>query len=498
MLAKCISALFILVLSHGLVHAKTSAVLVYAADLPIIGAKTHGDYAELATLVKHTRADADSTPHFFLFGGASLAPSPLASFDSGSHIVDILNMIEPDVMSVAKREFSYFEDELTLRSYEAAFPFLLSNAVDKETGEYLDGVLPQLLLTKKGISIGLLSILHPRVSEEYLLQRLMIQNPKNTVIRLAEQLRKDGADIIVLLHSDHFAFLNEMLEAKTVDLAIQSEPHDNSKQDAENANHPNRVLINELGTAAVIQVNQSSDGITADVNLIELATQGAEQEVAETIVRYKSRLERQLKRPIGQVSTSFDTIREHVRTRENGFANLITDAMRIEAKTEIALINGGIIRGNQHYDTQHEFQYGDLLDELPFRTRMIVLDVTGDQLKTALENGASEIESNKGKFAQVSGLSYGVDLNQPAGNRVRDIRINNQPLEISKIYSLATTDYLANGGDGYLSLQQAIQRFDKSPTSPLISEVLSRYLSRTKTVSPYTDGRIEIIDLEVE
>ena len=493
MIAKSILVVLLVLVTQATAYANKSAVLVYAADLPIIGTKAHGDYAELATLVKKTRADADQSAHFFLFGGASLAPSPLASFDSGSHIVDILNMIEPDAMSVAKREFSYFEDELTLRSYEAAFPFLLSNAVDNETGEYLDGVYPNLVLSKQGFSIGVISILHPRVSEEYLLQRLIIQNPKNTVIRLAEQIRQDGADMVVLLHSDHFPFINEMLTQATIDLAIQSEPHDNTKAESGYSRHPNSVLINKLGTAAVIQINKADKRFNTSVELVELASQPPESEVLQTITGYKSRLERQLERPIGKITESFSTIREQVRTSENGFANLIADAMRLEAKTQLAIINGGIIRGNRTYQPEQVFQYGDLLDELPFRSRMVVLDVTGNQLKQALENGASQMENIKGKFAQVSGLKYSVSPLMPAGNRVSDIQVNNTPIETDKVYSLATTDYLAKGGDGYTSFQQAIQRFDKSPTSPLISEVLGRYLRSQKMVSTYVDGRIKVV-----
>lgn len=490
---------FILIVAlSGNSKAQPDARIIYAADLPIIGTAKHGDYAELATLVTESRLKSNETPHFFLFGGASLAPSPLASFDSGSHIVDILNIIEPDAMSVTKREFSYFEDELTLRSYEAAFPFLLSNAIDKESGEHLDGIYSNLVVNKMGFSLGVISILHPKIGEQYLLQRLIIQNPQNTVIRIAEQMRKEGVSAIMLMHSDHFPFINEMLEDRTIDFAIQSEPHDVSNDMAAVKPHFNSINVNTLGTAAVIDVNLGEPTIELSVTLVELSSLDAEPNVAATINTYKSRLASQLQRPIGKVTTEFDTIRRNVRNQENSFANLITAAMKSETQSECALINGGIIRGNRSYSKNHNFMQGDLLEELPFRTRMVVLEVTGEQIRQALENGVSQMSESKGRFPHVSGITFSVAPNNTIGNRVSNIQINGQVLQSKSTYTLATTDYIAQGGDGFDMFKLATRLFDKAPTTPLISDVLARYLRSQNTITPYLDGRIEFVGTQSE
>lgn len=493
MFIKSLSAFFLSLVLHSISYAKVDATIVYAADLPIVGTPAHGDYAELATLLANSRKSAKQTPQFFLFGGASLAPSPLASFDSGSHIVDILNLLEPDAMSVTKREFSYFEDELTLRSYEAAFPFLLSNAIDKQSGQQLDGIYSHLVVSKQGYSIGVISIIHPRVSEQYLLQRVVIQSPEKTVARLTEKMRLEGAELIVLLHSDHFPFIDQMLENSTLDLAIQSEPHDINLSAHSTERHPNRVLINKLGTAAVIQVKSIESNSSITVEIVELATQSPDSEVAATITSYKSRLERQLQRLIGKTATVFTTERKQIRTKENGFANLITDAMMTESQSQIALINSGVVRGNRTYTSGQTFLYGDLLDELPFRTRMVVLEVSGKQLMQALENGVSQLEGQKGRFPQVSGFSFTVSPHKPIGERISNLRIDNIAMQEDQVYTLATSDYLAKGGDGYTMLTNTNRRYDKSPTMPLISDVLARYLQKTKVVSPYVDGRIGML-----
>ncbi len=78
---------------------------------------------------------------------------PSFSFSAaGSHIIDILNSLEPDVMGVTKREFSFYEDELSLRSYEAAFPLVASNVIDNRMGRSPDGLHTSVSVEKRRIN----------------------------------------------------------------------------------------------------------------------------------------------------------------------------------------------------------------------------------------------------------------------------------------------------------------------------------------------------------
>ena len=76
-----------------------------------------GGLAELGTAVRQFR---NKEEHFlFLHGGDSLAPSIMSSFDQGTHMIDILNSILPEVMAIDEREFAHSEDELIMRISEA-------------------------------------------------------------------------------------------------------------------------------------------------------------------------------------------------------------------------------------------------------------------------------------------------------------------------------------------------------------------------------------------
>jgi len=174
------------------------ARIVFTSEMPRIAETEQGDYAELATLLKQYRREPQ--PLFFLFGGDSLGPSTLSSFDRGAHIIDLLNLLEPDAMGVAKREFSFYEDELSQRSYEASFPLVASNLFDPITGANLDGLESSVLVQQGQVKIGVIAVLSPAAQQQYPLKRVMIFDPQTAVREQSALLRRAGAELVVLLY----------------------------------------------------------------------------------------------------------------------------------------------------------------------------------------------------------------------------------------------------------------------------------------------------------
>jgi len=82
---------------------------------------------------------------------------------------------------------------------------------------------------------------------------------------------------------------------------------------------------------------------------------------------------------------------------------------------------------------------------------LTVLEVTGEQLLSALENGVSQYPRHEGRFPQVSGLAFSFDPSQPGGSRVvlDSVRVRGEPLQMNRSYRLCTKGYLASGKDGY-------------------------------------------------
>ena len=115
------------------------------------------------------------------------------------------------------------------------------------------------------------------------------------------------------------------------------------------------------------------------------------------------------------------------------------------------ITNGGGIRADKQYQAGQKLTRRDILSEMPFGNTTVLIEVTGAQIKDALENGVSQVRELGGRFPQVSGIVAEVDVKEPVGSRVKSVKINGQPLDPAKTYKLATNDFVARGGDGYRS-----------------------------------------------
>jgi 2',3'-cyclic-nucleotide 2'-phosphodiesterase/3'-nucleotidase len=82
------------------------------------------------------------------------------------------------------------------------------------------------------------------------------------------------------------------------------------------------------------------------------------------------------------------------------------------------------------------------------------------------------------------------DPTLPAGSRVLEVSVGDQPLDAEASYTLATIDFLANGGDGYTMLKDAEVLIP--PTGgPVQSALLLDYLAAAEgPVSPAVEGRV--------
>src|SRR5262245_20084326 len=133
-----------------------------------------------------------------------------------------------------------------------------------------------------------------------------------------------------------------------------------------------------------------------------------------------------------------------------------------------------------------------------FGNLIVKIEVKGATLRAALENGVSRIveEEESGRFPQVSGLSFTFDGRKPAGSRVVEVRINGQPLDEKKNYSLALAAYLVNGGDGYSMFAGARLLVD-AESAQIDSAILANAITSAGTVSPQIERRSKRLDVSV-
>jgi 5'-nucleotidase / UDP-sugar diphosphatase len=165
--------------------------------------------------------------------------------------------------------------------------------------------------------------------------------------------------------------------------------------------------------------------------------------------------------------------------------------MRWSAQTEVAITNGGGIRGGKVYPPGATITRQDVLAELPFGNRLVTLSVSGAVLKAAIENGLSKLPSPSGRFPQVSGLTIEADVSRPPGSRVTSVKVGDAPLDPAKTYSLAANDFMARGGDDYVMFRDIEPVLPVADSPTLAYEVID-YIVSVGTVRTVVGGRIVV------
>ena len=194
---------------------------------------------------------------------------------------------------------------------------------------------------------------------------------------------------------------------------------------------------------------------------------------------------------VGETSVPLNGARADVRSKETNLGNLIADAMLEKTRAagaQLALMNGGSIRTSIDAGP---ITLGELLEVQPFGNTITLVTITGDQLRAALENGVSQLETVAGRFAQVAGIRYSFDASKPVGSRVTGVEIADgqsyAPIKPDATYRVVTNNFLLTGGDGYSVLQAGTNKID---TGLIDVDVTAEYVRAHSPISPAVQGRI--------
>ena len=180
-----------------------------------------------------------------------------------------------------------------------------------------------------------------------------------------------------------------------------------------------------------------------------------------------------------------------MRSEETAIGDFFADAMRAAAGADVAIINGGGIRGNRSYAPGTTLTRKDIAKELPFNNQLVTLELSGADLRAALENAVWLIGKDAGRFAQISGARIVVRRDAVPGSRLVSIEVGGKPLDDTKLYKVATIDFLARGKDGYVALARG-KPLVSDLEGPLLTNVIIDAIEKAGAIAPVVDGRIRI------
>ncbi|MEM1287206.1 MAG: bifunctional UDP-sugar hydrolase/5'-nucleotidase [Pseudomonadota bacterium] len=453
-----------------------------------------GGFGRLAAIVDKERAANANL--VFAVAGDVISPSLLSSFDQGEHIIELFNMIEPDVFVPGNHEYDFGEEAFRARMSELSAPLLAAN-LRNEDGSVLDGFSDTMMMDVEGFKVGIIGLTAEDAVVKSSPGTLQISEAMATGSAQADALSEAGADFIVVVSHNNIAIDREMHASGEFDLILSGDDHN--------------VLVDFDGRSALVESGEQAEYVTAvdvtatievegddrdvDVALAfrPMTTLGMEQEaeVQAKVDEFNAILDEELNVVIGTVTAELDSRRASVRSGEATMGNLVADGMRAAVGADIAITNGGGIRADKVYDPGSEISRRDILTELPFGNVNIMIELTGAEVLAALENGFSRVEDGSGRFPQVSGMMIEADLTQPAGERVTSVVIGGSPIDLDATYSVATNDFMGRGGDGYSVFAEA-PRIVREEDAKLMANDVMAYVVSLGEFAPALDGRIQL------
>ena len=330
----------------------------------------------------------------------------------------------------------------------------------------------------------------------------MFTDPVNAVQGEVDKLTEMGVNkIIVLSHSGYKVDQAVAAGTSGVDVIVGGHSNtllSNTNERAEGA-YPTMV-----GETAIVQayaygkflgelnVTFNDAGEITEAKGEPIIVDGGVAEDAATkarIMEAAAPLEEIRNKVVANAGAAIEGDRAVCRVQECAMGNLVADAMLARVKDqgiEVAIANSGGLRASIDAG---DVTMGEVLTVLPFQNTLSTFKVSGETLMAALENGVSQMEEVKGRFPQVSGMSFTVDASAEVGSRVSDVMVGSMALDMGKMYGVVSNNYVRGGGDGYKMFRDAQDAYDFGPD---VADVLAEYLAAQGPYTPYTDGRIAL------
>ena len=485
--------------------------------------------------------------------GDAVSGEIIGTLTEGEAIVDIMNSVGYDYASPGNHEFDYGVDQfLDLAENKAEYEYLSSNFYALYMNEPV--LAPYTVVEANGRKIGFVGISTPetvsKTNPEYfkdengnfiygfpvypgeMTNEDLYDNVQNSV----NAAKAEGATTVfaishlgIIETTDGWKVTDVLENTSGITAFIDAHSHETIVNDI----HKNELGVStsvtqtgeKLGNIGQITLSghlamfELIDIDDIDVETMSSSAQDAYDAVKEKVDDYNEQTAYFFD-PVGTSEAHLVTRDEFnwlVRRKETNAGDFVCDAYRAVTGADVAICNGGGIRSDILIG---DVSRKDLMDMNPWSNPMCVVEMTGEQLVLVLEHGARKCPEPMGSFFQVSGITYEIhtyvespivadaldnfiSIDPDAERRVRNVRINGEPIDLNKTYTVASSQYvLLDGGDGLTMLDGAkvIEKdnilCDAEMLVKYFTETLDGTITAEKYGNPDGDGRIKVYDSE--
>jgi 5'-nucleotidase len=362
----------------------------------------------------------------------------------------------------------------------AGFKWLGANVTDKATGQ--PAFSPTFVETVGGVKIGFIGAVvksTPTIVSPDGVTDLNFLDEASSINKYVPELKRQNVDaIIVLIHeggtsSDGFAQpACGTLKGPIVDIVNKLDP----AISAVVSGHTHQGYNCIVGGRPVIQgdfyghllqrldltvdkANHKLLSIQAANVVMDTRTLPKDAGMTALLTKAKSLTDAVKLTPVGTLAAA-SISRTANAAGESALGDVIADSQLAATKdrgTVIAFMNPGGIRADLNASAAgNTATFGDVYAVQPFGNTLTVLDLTGAQIKTLLEQQFDNPQASSNRILQVSsGFAYSYDSTAAAGSRVdaSSIKLNGETLDPAKSYRVVANSFLGAGGDSFLAFK---------------------------------------------
>lgn len=491
--------------------------------------------AKIATLVRQIR---DANPATLLLDcGDTTEGTPLAYYfavkdtKAPNPEIAVFNTMHYDAMAVGNHEFNFGEEEMWKAKSESHFPWLAANL--KET--YTSGVKyiqPYVIKTISGIRVGIVGFVTPAVPRWEIPAHYAgydFEPIVDAAKRVIPEVRAKSDLVVVIMHSglDRNPQTGQMFPGQETngenaawELAEQVPGIDVIFYGHTHQEMPKLVVNGVLmaqaknwgGSLARADVTMQRDAsgkwtvVSKESQTIRSTAQIPEDAAIVRLLQpYEKKVEAYLNTPIATAKENMSG--ELARYEDEPLVDAIQRAQMEYAHADVSLATMFIPSTRVAAGT---VTIRDAFGVYPYENTLYAVEMTGAQLKDALEHAASFYPAwpfPPGKRVRLpgynadsaEGVSYEMDLTKPVGSRIVNLEFQGKPLEPSQKLRVAVNNYRYTGGGGYSVFSDGASTLSGFKPLPVayrseqeIRDLLIDYLREVKTI-PRADGNWRIV-----
>ncbi len=461
-----------------------------------------GGIAEMTTLIETLR---ETEPNVFLFDSGDIFTGALAKLTNGKLAFELMITMGYDAMGIGNHEFEYGVEIFDWEKNRAPFPVLGANFFYKDTDHpYAQA---HTIIERDGVRIGVIGIMGQDAATAIIpsyIAPLDVTDPVEAVRKSVAELR-DQVDFIVLLtHQGKTAPMQTDAESDPrlqrdidADIALAGavEGIDVLLAGHADAGTPEAVVHPETGTLIMQTYGQATHlgylQLTLDANTGAIKSHDGklipvESSKLEPDPRILAKLQQyrdensEIMTKVG--NTEAPMIRRYIE--ESDIGNLFADIFVAATGADIGMVHGGSLRKDL---PQGDILLVDILDSYPFVDPVNVKEMSGSQIRRALEQS---LTFERGML-QLSGLEMTYDLNRPEYSRVVSLQHDGQAVEDDATYTVAAPGFLTEGGDLYDSFPESEVIRDVGKVSDVIVEY---FQSHESIATPKRGRQWQVVD----